>query len=145
MFFPIPQSTSHGLPAAWTFSPFVEAGIWIPLQRVTHLSFISESVYLSNNFVSEDSREWPYLTFLWRCVYLVENHEGAGRGGERRSQQGIFPVFHWVKLRSRESDKPRILLAFWTLAKISALCSHDSSGLVPSVEECSQQKCLCWG
>ena len=93
MLLPIPQTTSHGLLVAWTFTPFVEVGVCILLQCVTHLNFISESVYLSNNFVSEDSRERPDLTFLWRCVYLVESGEGGGGGGEGRTASREFSQF----------------------------------------------------
>ena len=54
---PIPQTPSHGLLADRTFTRFVEVSICILLQCVIHLNFISESVYFSNSFVSEDSRE----------------------------------------------------------------------------------------
>ena len=78
-------------------------------------------------------------------VSLVGSREEGGGGSGREQPAVNFPSFPLEEAKARGirqiHDSPGIL----NVCQVPALCSHYSSGLVPSVEECSLLECLCWG
>lgn len=114
------QTTSCGLPVAWTFISFVEVGVSIHCSELPHLNFVSESIYLSNDLFQRNPESSLFLLPLEVCLFGGERWRGPGGKG-REDQQGIFPVFHWMRPKSRESETHPWF--FWHSEHWPNLCS----------------------